>query len=54
MLTLAPLPPGEASITTIVRVYRTADDQVSMQLDLVASDEGAKVVAAAEQVAVTD
>ena len=54
MLILAPLPASEASITTNVGVYRTADDQTSMQLDIVATDEGAKVVAAAEQVTVTE
>lgn len=49
MFVLDELPEGDAAVVTSVQRYRSIDDQATLHLEIVASDEGAKVISATEQ-----
>ncbi len=49
MFVLHDLPDGDATVLTSVQRYRTLDDQATLHLEIVASDEGAKVISATAQ-----
>lgn len=49
MFVLEELPEGDANLIASVRRYRSIDEQATLHLEIVASDEGAKVISATEQ-----
>jgi hypothetical protein len=49
MFVVGDLPPGAATIETVVRRYRSVDDDITYDMTIVASIEGAKIIAATNQ-----